>query len=62
MDAGYTIDDLSDRMISLSLYLHHPGGNEIELLVENPGFDWSSDKSWMDVLVKSLRLHVDESC
>ena len=57
--AGYTIDGMSDHTISQSLYLRDPDGNEIELFVDNPAFDWASDKSWMETPVKPLQLDVD---
>jgi catechol 2,3-dioxygenase len=57
--AGYTIDGMSDHTMSQSLYLHDPDGNELELFVDNPGFDWRNDKSWMDAPVKPLDLDVE---
>ena len=57
--AGYTIDGMSDHTISQSLYLHDPDGNEIELFVDNPAFNWASDKSWMETPVKPLQLDVE---
>lgn len=53
---GYTIDGQSDHTVSQSLYLRDPDGNEIELFIDNPDFDWRSDPSWMDEPVKPLAL------
>jgi len=55
-EQGYAIEGLSDHTISQSLYLHDPDGNEVELFVDNPAFDWKSDTSWMAVPVKPLIL------
>lgn len=59
--AGYTIDGMSDHTVSQSLYLHDPDGNEVELFVDNPGFDWSRDKSWMEEPVKPLHLEIEST-
>jgi len=56
IDLGYSIDGQSDHTVSQSLYLRDPDGNEIELFIDNPDFDWRSDTSWMDVPVKPLVL------
>lgn len=61
IDAGYTIDGMSDHTVSQSLYLRDPDGNELELFVDNPDFDWTSDKSWMETPVKPLDLGIDSS-
>ena len=55
-EQGYAIEGLSDHTISQSLYLRDPDGNEVELFVDNPAFDWKSDTSWMAVPVKPLIL------
>jgi len=55
-EQGYAIEGLSDHTISQSLYLRDPDGNEVELFVDNPAFDWKSDTSWMEVPVKPLML------
>ena len=56
IDLGYSIDGQSDHTVSQSLYLRDPDGNEIELFIDNPDFDWRSDTSWMDAPVKPLVL------
>ena len=53
---AYPIDGLSDHTISHSIYLRDPDGNEVELYVDNPNFDWKTDKSWMEAPVKPLTL------
>ena len=56
MDAGYPVDGVSDHTISQSIYLRDPDGNEVELFVDNPDFDWKNDNSWMEAPVKPLKL------
>jgi catechol 2,3-dioxygenase len=56
LQQGYTIAGQSDHTVSQSLYLRDPDGNEVELFVDNPAFDWKSDASWMKVPVKPLVL------
>lgn len=53
-ESGVTIDGLSDHTISQSIYLADPDGNEIELYVDNPEYDWQNDDSWMEAPVKPL--------
>jgi catechol 2,3-dioxygenase len=56
VDLGYPIDGLSDHTISHSIYLRDPDGNEVELYVDNPDYDWRTDNSWMEAPVKPLNL------
>jgi catechol 2,3-dioxygenase len=56
LQQGYSIDGQSDHTVSQSLYLRDPDGNEVELFVDNPAFDWKSDASWMEAPVKPLVL------
>ena len=56
LQRGYTIDGQSDHTVSQSLYLQDPDGNEVELFVDNPAFDWKRDDSWMEAPVKPLVL------
>ncbi len=53
---GYPLEGMSDHTVSQSLYLRDPDGNEVELFVDDPGFDWSQDDSWMEAPVKPLAL------
>lgn len=55
-DLGYPIDGISDHTISQSIYLRDPDGNEVELYVDNPDFDWQNDTSWMEAPVKPLNI------
>lgn len=55
LQLGYTLDGQSDHTVSQSLYLRDPDGNEVELFVDNPVFDWKSDAAWMEAPVKPLR-------
>ena len=55
-EQGYAIEGLSDHTVSQSIYLRDPDGNEVELFVDNPAFDWKSDASWMEEPVKPLVL------
>lgn len=56
MAEGYPVDGVSDHTISQSIYLRDPDGNEVELYVDNPDFDWRNDSSWMEAPVKPLKL------
>ena len=56
LDNGYAIDGQSDHTVSQSLYLQDPDGNEVELFVDNPHFDWKNDTAWMEAPVKPLKL------
>ena len=56
LQQGYAIDGQSDHTVSQSLYLRDPDGNEVELFVDNPAFDWRNDASWMAAPVKPLAL------
>ncbi len=56
LEQGYAIDGQSDHTVSQSLYLRDPDGNEVELFVDDPAFDWRSDASWMEAPVKPLVL------
>ena len=53
---GYDVDGVSDHTVSQSIYLRDPDGNEVELFVDNPDFDWHHDTSWMEAPVKPLKL------
>ena len=55
-DLGYAVDGVSDHTVSQSIYLRDPDGNEVELYVDNPDFDWKKDNSWMEAPVKPLDL------
>ena len=54
--AGVVIEGMSDHWISHSLYLRDPDGNEIELYVDVPYYDWSTRTEWMNDPVRPLRL------
>ena len=55
--AGVTIDGMSDHTVSLSLYVHDPDGNEVELYVDTDPAIWKNDPSvMMEAPVKPLRL------
>jgi catechol 2,3-dioxygenase len=56
LEMGYLIDGQSDHTVSQSLYLRDPDGNEVELFVDDPAFDWKNDHSWMSAPVKPLTL------
>jgi catechol 2,3-dioxygenase len=55
-DHGATVDGLSDHTVSQSIYLRDPDGNEVELFVDDPAYDWRSDDRWMETPVKPLHL------
>ena len=52
----YPVDGLSDHTISQSIYLRDPDGNEVELYVDAPDYDWKSNDDWMEAPVKPLIL------
>ena len=54
--AGIEIEGMSDHWISHSLYLRDPDGNEIELYVDVPDYDWSTRKEWLHEPVRPLHL------
>lgn len=56
MQLGYAVDGLSDHTISQSIYLRDPDGNEVELYVDDPDYDWKNNDDWMEVPVKPLKL------
>jgi len=53
---GCEIEGLSDHTVSQSLYLRDPDGNEIELYVDDPNYDWNESEDWMEAPVKRLDL------
>ncbi|MCW8964278.1 MAG: VOC family protein [Gammaproteobacteria bacterium] len=54
--SDYMIDGFSDHTVSQSIYLHDPDGNEVELYIDDPSYDWRHDSSWMETPVKPLAL------
>lgn len=54
--ANVPIVGLSDHGISHSLYILDPNGNEIELYVDVPSFDWKNDDTWLAHPVRPLHL------
>ena len=53
---GYSIDGQSDHTVSQSLYLRDPDGNEVELFVDDPDYDWRNRVDWMEAPVLPLKL------
>ncbi len=56
MENGYVVAGIADHTVSQSIYLRDPDGNEVELFVDRPDFDWRSDRSWLEAPVKPLKL------
>lgn len=56
MLAGQSIEGMANHTVSQSLYLHDPDGNEVELFIDDPNYDWNNDDSWMEAPVKPLLL------
>jgi len=52
----YPVQGLSDHTISQSIYLQDPDGNEVELYVDDPEYDWKENNQWMQAPVKPLDL------
>lgn len=46
---GIPVAAAVDHHVSRSLYLHDPDGNEIELYVDRPDYDWRSRKDWLQM-------------
>jgi catechol 2,3-dioxygenase len=55
-ELGYSVEGVSDHTISQSIYLQDPDGNEVELYVDNPDYDWRNDDGWMETPVKPLKI------
>ena len=55
-DMDYPIDGMADHLVSQSLYLRDPDGNEVELFVDNPAIDWRTDQRWLTAPVRPLKL------
>jgi catechol 2,3-dioxygenase len=53
---GFRIQGLADHTISRSLYLRDPDGNEVELYVDDPDYDWRNDRTWLDQPTRPLEL------
>jgi catechol-2,3-dioxygenase len=56
LKAGATMVGSSDHVVTHSLYLLDPDGNELELYVDVPGVDWKNDPSLMMARPQPLRL------
>ena len=56
MAAGATIVGSSDHVVTHSLYLRDPDGNEIELYVDVPGVDWKNDPSLIMARPRPLQI------
>jgi catechol 2,3-dioxygenase len=52
----YPLDGMSDHGISKSLYLSDPDGNEVELFIDDPDYDWRNRSDWMEYPVRPLIL------
>ncbi len=55
-EAGVTVVGASDHTVTHSLYILDPDGNEIELYVDVPGVDWTSDPALVFSPIKPLAL------
>lgn len=53
---GCALEGISDHTVSQSLYLQDPDGNEVELFVDNPDYDWHHNSEWMETPVLPLKL------
>lgn len=53
---GAAIDGLADHTVSRSLYVRDPDGNEVELYVDDPDYDWSENSDWLEAPIKGLEL------
>ena len=55
-EAGATVVGASDHTVTHSLYVLDPDGNEIELYVDVPGVDWTSDPALVFSPIRPLAL------
>ena len=55
-DAGATVVGASDHTVTHSLYVLDPDGNEIELYVDVPGVDWTTDPALVFSPIRPLQL------
>ena len=53
---GVKIQGLTDHGISHSLYINDPEGNELELYVDVPSFDWKNRTDWLEHPIRALHL------
>jgi catechol 2,3-dioxygenase len=44
---GVPVAAAVDHHVSQSLYLHDPDGNEVELYVDRPDYDWRTRRDWL---------------
>ena len=56
LDHDVTIVGTSDHTVSHSIYILDPDGNEIELYVDVPGVDWTTDPALFASPVRPLQL------
>src|SRR6516162_1028752 len=56
VQAGVTIVGTSAHVVTHSLFLRDPDGNELELYIDVPGVDWKSDPSVLMAPAEPLRL------
>jgi catechol 2,3-dioxygenase len=45
---GCPVDGAVDHVVSWSLYLRDPEGNQVELFADNPAVDWKRSSEWID--------------
>jgi catechol 2,3-dioxygenase len=46
---GIPVAAAVDHHVSQSLYLHDPDGNEVELYVDRPDYDWRARDDWLQM-------------
>ena len=56
LKCGVDIIGTSDHTVSKSIYLLDPDGNEIELYIDDPQYDWKSDPTLVLSPIKPLSL------
>ncbi len=55
-EAGVRVLGASDHLVTHSLYLADPDGNEVELYVDVPGVDWHADPTLVAAPIRPLHL------
>ena len=53
---GIRIEGMADHVITQSLYIRDPDGNELELYVDRPDYDWKNNREWIDDPVRPLHI------
>jgi len=53
---GIVVEGTAVHVITHSLYLRDPDGNELELYIDWPEYDWKTNNEWLNAPVRPLEL------